>query len=66
MEKQLFQKSKKVITKPYKNLGQMKEIWSKTAKGPPKTLEKHQASTINDMSFLHVAKPYKTHGKLMI
>ena len=40
MEKQLFQKSENANRKPYKNLGQMKEIQSKIAKGPPKTLKK--------------------------
>ena len=41
MEIQLFQKSRNAITKPYKNLGQMKENLSKIAKWHPKTLEKH-------------------------
>ena len=41
MENQLFQKSSNAFRKPYENLGQMKEIWSKNAKGRPKTLENH-------------------------
>ena len=40
-EKPLFQKSKIAITKPYKNQGQMQEIWSKIAKRPPESLKKH-------------------------
>ena len=39
--KSTFPKSENAIRKPYKNLGQMKEIWSKIAKWPPKTLKKH-------------------------
>ena len=62
MEKQLFQKSEKAITKPYKNLGQMKEIWSKNAKGPSKTLKKHYLEKVPVSRFREVKKPYKTNG----
>ena len=63
MENQLFQKSKNAIRKPYKNLGQMKEIWSKNAKGPPKTLKKHYLEKVFVSRFREVKKPYKTNGK---
>ena len=63
MEKQLFQKSKRAIRKPYKKLGQMKEIWSKNAKGPPKTLEKHYLQKVLASRFRKVKKPYKTNRK---
>ena len=63
MEKPLFQKSKMTIRKPYKNLGQMKEIWSKLAKWPPKPLEKHYLEKVFVSRFREVEKPYKTNGK---
>ena len=63
MENQLFQKSENAIRKPYKNPGQMKEIWSKNAKGPPKTLKKHYLEKVSVSRFREVNKPYKTNGK---
>ena len=39
--KSTFPEAENAIRKPYENLGQMKEIWSKFAKWPPKTLKKH-------------------------
>ena len=36
MGDQIYHKSKNAIRKPHQNLGEMKEIWSKIAKRPPK------------------------------
>ena len=63
MENQLFQKSANAIRKPYENLGQLKEIWSRIAKRPPKTLEKHYLEKVFVSRFREVNKPYKTNGK---
>ena len=63
MENQLFQKSRNAITKPYKNQGQMQEIWSKIAKRHPKTLKKHYLEKVFVSRFREVKKPYKTNGK---
>ena len=63
MENQLSQKSKNAIRKPYENLGQMKEIWSKIAKRHPKTLKKHYLEKVFVSRFREVKKPYKTNGK---
>ena len=62
MGKQLFQKATKAIRKRYKNLGQMKEIWSPNAKGHPKTLKKHYLEKVFVSRFREVEKPYKNNG----
>ena len=41
----------------------MKEIWSKNAKGPPKTLEKHYLEKVFVSRFREVKKPYKTNRR---
>ena len=63
MGNQRFQKSKKVIRKPYKNLCQMKAFTSKNAKRHPKTLKKHYLEKVFVSRFREVKKPYKTNGK---
>ena len=63
MENQFFQKSKNVIRKPYKNLGQMKEIGSQIPKRHPKTLKKHYLEKVFLSRFREVKKPSKTDGK---
>ena len=57
MEKQLFQKSKTAIIKPYKNLGQMKENWTKMGKWHPKTLKKHYLEKVFATRSGEVKKP---------
>ena len=63
MEKPLFEKSKKASAKPYKNKGQMEEIWSKNGKWPPKSLKKHCLEKVFASPICKVKKPYKTNGK---
>ena len=64
MEKPLFERSENAFEIPYKNQCQMKEIWSKNGKWPPKTLEKHWLEKVFASRFREAAKPYKTNGKL--
>ena len=63
MENQLFQKSTNAIRKPYENLGQIEEIWSKIAKRLPKTLKKHYLEEVFATRSGEVKKLYKTNGK---
>ena len=63
MEKPLFENAKTAFTKPYKNLGQMKEIWSKIGKWLPKSLKKHYLGKDSVTRFREVKKPYKTNEK---
>ena len=66
MEKPLFEESEIASEIPYKNNGQMDEIWSKIGKWPPKTLEKHCLQKVFASSFRKVGKPYKTNGDSII
>ena len=66
MEKPLFEKSKKAYAKPYKNKGQMEEIWSKNGKWPPKSLKKHCLHKVFASRFRKAKIPYKTNGKSII
>ena len=63
MENQFFQQSKNAITKPYKNLGRMKEIWSRMRKRASNSLEKHCLEQLFATRNRRVVKPYKTNGK---
>ena len=61
--KPLFEKSTNASEIPYKNQGQMEEIWSKNGKWPPKSLEKQYLEKGSASRFSEVRKHYKTNGK---
>ena len=62
--KQLFQKSKKAIRKPYKNLRQMNSFGCKNAKRPPRTLKRHYLEKVCVWRFREVQELCKTNGRI--
>ena len=59
----VFRFRNRTFAKPYKNLGQMKEIWSKIRKWAPKTLKKHWLEQLFATHIANITKPYKPNGK---